>query len=86
MQNFPPGPADAGTDPRGPGAVTRAMVHARTRELALRAGRTAMQISQQDYEAAKRELTGESDSDRQDALLDASTPHEAAVGSASSDA
>jgi hypothetical protein len=55
----------------GIGPVTRAMVHARAGELALIAGRTPPQVSQIDYERAKRELTGESDLDRQDAVLEA---------------
>jgi hypothetical protein len=45
------------------------MVRARTLELASIAGRDAHQIKQADYEQAKRELTGESDFDRQQALL-----------------
>jgi hypothetical protein len=56
---------------RGPGAVTREMVQARTRGLALIAGRSVLQISQADYEQARRELTGESDMGRQEARLDA---------------
>ena len=55
----------------GIGPVSRAMVHARASELALIAGRAPADVSQSDYERAKRELTGESDVDRQDALLDA---------------
>ncbi len=54
----------------GIGTVTRAMVHARASELALIAGRAGQQVSQADYEQAKRELTGESDIDRQEALLE----------------
>ena len=54
----------------GLGPVTREMVQARTRELALIAGRIPPHVSQADYEQAKRELTGESDLDRQDAMLD----------------
>ena len=54
----------------GIGPVTREMVQARTRELALIAGRIPPHVSQADYEQAKRELTGESDLDRQDAMLD----------------
>lgn len=54
----------------GPAPVTREMVYARTRELARIAGRVAPQVSQVDYEQAKRELTGESQADRQDAILD----------------
>ena len=53
------------------GAVTREMAHARARELALIAGRSSSEVSQADYEQAKRELTGESELDRQDAILDA---------------
>jgi len=55
----------------GIGPVTRAMVHARTRELALIAGRVPPGPTQADYEQAKRELTGQTDMDRQDELLDA---------------
>lgn len=51
--------------------VTREMVHARTRELAVQAGREPLQISQGDYERARIELTGESDMDRQEAVLNA---------------
>ena len=54
----------------GIGTVTREMVHARARELALLAGHTPPHVRQSDYEQAKRELTGESDIDRQDAVLD----------------
>src|ERR1035437_232817 len=54
---------------RGP--VTRALVHARTQELASIAGRKPEAVTQSDYEQAKRELTGESDLDRQNAILDA---------------
>ena len=49
---------------------TREMVMSRTLELASMAGRRADQIRQGDYEQAKRELTGESDFDRQQAILD----------------
>jgi hypothetical protein len=51
------------------GPVTREMVHARARERAMIAGRSPLQVSQVDYEDAKRELTGESDVDRQEAML-----------------
>lgn len=50
--------------------VTRERVYARTVELASLAGRSSHQIKQMDYERAKRELTGESDFDKQQALLD----------------
>lgn len=49
----------------------REMVRSRTCELASIAGRGAHQILQADYEQAKREVTGESDFDRQQAVLDA---------------
>ena len=50
--------------------VSRAAVHARTQELAMLAGRAYSQVSQDDYEQAKREITGESEIDRQNAALD----------------
>jgi len=51
--------------------VTRELVHARARELALLAGHGLSGVRQSDYEQAKRELTGESDVDRQDAVMEA---------------
>lgn len=54
----------------GIGPVTREMVHVRTRELALIAGRAPPHVARVDYEQAKLELTGEPDPDRQDAMLD----------------
>jgi hypothetical protein len=56
---------------QGVGEVTRAQLQARTRELALIAGRTAQQVTQADYAQAKRELTGATELDQQDAMLDA---------------
>lgn len=50
--------------------VTRERVHARTRELAVTAGRSPLQITQADYEQARREITGESDMARQEARLE----------------
>ena len=47
----------------------REMLHVRTRELALHAGRIPPHVSQLDYEQAKRELTGESELDRQDVMI-----------------
>jgi hypothetical protein len=55
----------------GIGPVTRELVQTRARELAVRAGRPPPHVTQADYLQAKRELTGESDVDRQDAILDA---------------
>ncbi|OAM88310.1 hypothetical protein OH491_05775 [Termitidicoccus mucosus] len=48
----------------------RERVHMRTRELAMIAGLKPSHVSQTDYEQAKREVTGESDADRQEAMLD----------------
>ena len=53
------------------GPVSRERVHARTQQLALLAGRLPPQVSQTDYEQAKREITGETEPDRQNAALDA---------------
>jgi hypothetical protein len=55
----------------GIGTVTRAMVNARAKELSRIAGRPAGHVSQAAYQQAKRELTGESDTDRRDAILEA---------------
>jgi len=61
--------------------VTREDVHVRARELALIDGRTPSDVSQAEYEQAKRELTGESDLARQEAVLDAiPEPNRAAPG------
>jgi len=51
-------------------SVTRQMVHDRTLELAQIDGRNSHQIKQVDYEQAKRDLTGESDFERQQQILD----------------
>lgn len=51
----------------GIGTVTRKMVRARARELALIEGRVPPQVLQVDYEQAKRELTGGADLDPQEA-------------------
>jgi hypothetical protein len=53
------------------GRVSRAAVHVRTQELAVLAGRVPPQVLQADYEQAKREITGETQIDRQNAALDA---------------
>lgn len=68
--------------PAGPpkaGRATRARVYARTRELAVKAGRPPLQVSQSDYEQARRELTGETEMRRQEEVLDAA--EDAARGS-----
>ena len=68
-----PIPSDKNSQPeRAPEAepVTREDVHVRARELALIDGRTPQDVTRAEYEQAKRELTGESDLDRQEAVLD----------------
>lgn len=50
--------------------VTRAMVNRRAHELASLADRKSPKVIQIDYEQAKRDVTGESDLDRQNAALD----------------
>ncbi len=51
-------------------SITRQMVYDLTLELAMIDGRDSHQIKQADYEKAKRELTGESDFERQQQILD----------------
>lgn len=51
----------------GPGI--RDLVHARTEELAVMAGRSPNDVSLEDYAQAKRELTGQSDRVLQDRIL-----------------
>lgn len=50
-------------------SVTPQMVQSRTVELAINSGRSGVEIRQSDYEQAKRELTGETDFNRQLAVL-----------------
>jgi hypothetical protein len=59
----------------GIGPVSRKMVQDRARELALIGGRALSGVTQADYEQAKRELTGESDLDKQETMLE-SLPEE----------
>jgi hypothetical protein len=60
---------DSGEFPRIFPLVTPDMVRERTVELAGNAGRSPIEIRQRDYEQAKRELTGETDLDRQHAVI-----------------
>jgi hypothetical protein len=53
------------------GPVNRAMVRARAVELAIINGRSAQEVSKSDWEQAKRELTGASDTDQQETLQEA---------------
>ena len=57
----------------GIGTVTRKMVRERAIELAIINGRSAQEASKSDWEQAKRELTGDSDTDSNEAVLE-STP------------
>jgi hypothetical protein len=54
----------------GIGTVTRKMVLQRATELALINGRSSQDVSNSDWEQAKRELTGEPDTDPKEALLE----------------
>ena len=55
---------------KGIGTVTEEMVEQSAIELALINGRTAKDVSKTDYDQAKRELTGESDIEPEEAALD----------------
>lgn len=63
-------------DSAGIGTVTREMVRARASELAVINGRAADDASVFDLEQAQRELTGESDIDPKDAILEAAPESE----------
>ncbi len=54
----------------GIGTVTRKMVRERAVELAVINGRSAQDVSKSDWEQAKRELTGDSDPDPNEAVLE----------------
>jgi hypothetical protein len=54
----------------GVGTVTHKMVRERAVELAVIDGRTEQEVSKSDWEQAKRELTGGSDMDPKEALLE----------------
>jgi hypothetical protein len=60
----------------GIGTVTRGMVRERAAELAIINGRSAADISPTDWDQAKRELTGRSDKDPKDAILEAAPESE----------
>ena len=60
----------------GIGTVTRGMVRERAVELALINGRTALEVSKSDWEQAKRELTGEPDTDPNEAVLESAPESE----------
>jgi hypothetical protein len=54
----------------GVGTVTHQMVRERAVELAIIDGRSEQEVSKSDWEQAKRELTGASDMDPKEALLE----------------
>jgi hypothetical protein len=54
----------------GIGTVTRKMVRERAVELAAMDGRSAQEMSESDWDQAKRELTGKSDMDPKEAVLE----------------
>jgi hypothetical protein len=54
----------------GIGTVTRQMIRERAVELAIIDGRPAPEVSKSDWEQAKRELTGGTDGDPHEALLE----------------
>jgi len=60
----------------GLGTVTRKMVRERAVELAVISGRTAHETSKSDWEQAKRELTGESDTDPKETILESAPESE----------
>jgi hypothetical protein len=60
----------------GLGTVTRKMVQARAAELAVINGRSAREASKSDREDAKRELTGDSDTDANEAILESAPESE----------
>lgn len=60
----------------GIGTVTRGMVRERAVELAIINGRASQEASKSDWEQAKRELTGEPDTDPKEAILEAASESE----------
>jgi hypothetical protein len=60
----------------GIGTVNRKMVRERAIELAVINGRSAQEVSKSDWEQAKRELTGEPDTDPKEAVLESAPESE----------
>lgn len=60
----------------GLGTVTQKMVQARAAELAVINGRLAHEASKSDWEQAKRELTGDSDTDPNETVLESAPESE----------
>jgi hypothetical protein len=76
MKIIPPKDAALIIDSTGVGTVTRKMVRERAVEIAVIDGRTAQEVSKSDWEQAKRELTGGSDMDPNEALLESAPESE----------
>jgi hypothetical protein len=70
MKIDPPNESALIINSTGVGTVTNKMVRERAVELAVIDGRTAQEVSKSDWEQAKRELTGGSDMDPKEALLE----------------
>ena len=60
----------------GLGTVTRKMVRERAVELAVINGRSAQDVSKSDWEQAKREMTGDSDPDPNETVLESAPESE----------
>ena len=60
----------------GLGTVTPEMVRERAAELAVINGRSAQEVTKSDWEQAKRELTGEPESDPKEAMLESAPESE----------
>ena len=76
MKIVPPKDAALIINSTGVGTVTDKMVRERAIELAEIDGRTAQEVSTSDLEQAKRELTGGSDQDPNEALLESAPESE----------
>ena len=61
---------------QGIGAVSRKLVRERAVELAVINGRSAQDVSKSDWDQAKRELTGEPDTDPKTAMLESASESE----------
>jgi hypothetical protein len=76
MKIDPPEDAALIINSAGVGTVTDKMVRERAVELAVIDGRNAQEVSTSDWEQAKRELTGGSDQDPNEALLESAPESE----------
>jgi len=76
MKIIPPKDAALIIDSTGVGTVTDKMVRERAVELAIIDGRAAQEVSNSDLDQAKRELTGGSDMDPKEELLESAPESE----------